>query len=1510
MSNLHLKRWTLPILAVAAVGFCGMASADLVRKSTGARPSGKNVRELASSSAAGNTGPSGVIQEQQEIPSTRPEIPLRKLSGTAGLRVPANASGSGVNVYFCINPQDNKLHTPGAYRVNVDDPEHVFTLISGENQPNASKGGVPVDDYYYATQTYNFPMKDWTVVWDMSKGFEFTGTVYDGLWRLYADDACYDPWTDRIIGSVSHTYSKSSYTLASIDYDRHRKEFIGPEYEYTKRMLSVAAGKDWYYGIDYNNNFYKIDKFTGEATLVGPTGVSANQVNTGSMACDPRTGRLFYSAIDNNRDFLSSFYEINPETGVATMIWEDQGAERRHGLWCDELTVAGCPGLVGSLAADFAVGAKSGRISFVAPSTLYDGSQVTGALTYTILDNGREIATGSAQCGEKVDVTVNIATDGVHKFSVKTANAAGPSRWARTMAAVGNVIPAAPAPILERNGNSFTVKWNPVAATSEGIGIDPTLISYKVVRYPGGAVIAENAKDTILTDTPEIGESLVTWYYEVKAVFDEVAQSPAGYTKTLTTGHIVAPYYEDFTDRRNFDPYKVVDHNGDGETWRFDDGSYDIEYLYMYGGSGRSDDWVISPAVHLEAGKYYRVTYSAGNRVETYKPLKARVHWGKGQSVEELTNLLCDTVSVNGAKFIEIGDYVVVNETGDYYFGFQNVSDPNASSAYIRDFRVSAPVLASAPGDVTEVDVRSSADEPSKAVVRFKAPSLCADGSQLTSITKLDVMFDGNLCTTFYNPHPGELLECTVTVPERGRNYEFSFQAYNAVGEGKKWYGDFFIGIRQPSVPTDISAFEQNGQVTVRWTAPAMDYEGNPIGKDYVTYDVQIVETENYMVKTVGENVAGESLTFPYELKSPGEPEIVYLSVRAITEGGNSDFVSCIPVAVGPAYETPWAESFRNGTPTSVYGAVALNGNVQWGLFLDGSFSDLSSQDGDSGFIGMQCQTNGGKGLFALGKIDLAGCTRPVLTYYAYNIQGNYEDDNEVETVVVDSEGMHVVNTTVMSDLEAGWSKVTVPLDEFAGKKIQLAFTATTRSYVFTLIDNVRVRQRMSHNLSIKSIDAPSRVKSNTDFTISAVVENNGDELASGYTVNLLRDGEVVDIAEGPAVGASATVPVTFRHLLTTFDAESAEYSISVEYEADQDEDDNMSDVVVVNNILPNLPVPTGLHGTTRDSQVELGWNRPDIESSSPEPVTTGFEDAESWSTSEAEGWMLFDKDGAVIGGAEGISLPGIDGKSVGFFVFDKNMPQFNESWKPYEGQKMIICMYNKGGVANNDWAVSPLLSGEAQTISFYTRSYSADYLETLKVLASTGGTAPADFTPVRSIDNVPSEWTKYTIDLPAGTKRFALNCVSADKFMLFVDEITFIPDGKLSLDGYYVYRNKSRVHEQPVTGESYSDEISRDGRMQYHVTAVINGVETRPSEGVTLDVSGVTNIYDTDVTVRTEPGYMVFDGLSGDKLVVSDINGRVIYSGTPSGSVRIAAEPGVFVAVIGDKAVKLRIKW
>ncbi len=67
-------------------------------------------------------------------------------------------------------------------------------------------------------------------------------------------------------------------------------------------------------------------------------------------------------------------------------------------------------------------------------------------------------------------------------------------------------------------------------------------------------------------------------------------------------------------------------------------------------------------------------------------------------------------------------------------------------------------------------------------------------------------------------------------------------------------------------------------------------------------------------------------------------------------------------------------------------------------------------------------------------------------------------------------------------------------------------------------IDNVYVRELYAHNLAAVSIDVPSKVVANELNEIGITVENTGTMAASGYSVEVYRNGSVVAIVEGSEV--------------------------------------------------------------------------------------------------------------------------------------------------------------------------------------------------------------------------------------------------------------------------------------------------------------------------------------------------------------------------------------------------------
>ena len=173
---------------------------------------------------------------------------------------------------------------------------------------------------------------------------------------------------------------------------------------------------------------------------------------------------------------------------------------------------------------------------------------------------------------------------------------------------------------------------------------------------------------------------------------------------------------------------------------------------------------------------------------------------------------------------------------------------------------------------------------------------------------------------------------------------------------------------------------------------------------------------------------------------------------------------------------------------------------------------------------------------------------------------------------------------------------------------------------------------------------------------------------------------------------------------------------------------------------------------------------------------------------------MLFRSD---VGGFQGLDLPGISGK-ISFFVFDGS--DFSATFGANSGSKFLAALYRQDMGTTDDWAISPELSGDAQTITFFARSYDAQYPEKIEMLYSTGSLNPDDFIPVKTVAKVPGDYTedgsavKFTemsFDVPAGAKYFAIRSCATDSFMLELDDFSYVPAGtsELTLTGYEVYQ-------------------------------------------------------------------------------------------------------------------------
>ena len=324
-------------------------------------------------------------------------------------------------------------------------------------------------------------------------------------------------------------------------------------------------------------------------------------------------------------------------------------------------------------------------------------------------------------------------------------------------------------------------------------------------------------------------------------------------------------------------------------------------------------------------------------------------------------------------------------------------------------------------------------------------------------------------------------------------------------------------------------------------------------------------------------------------------------------------------------------------------------------------------------------------------------------------------------------------------------------------------------------------------------------------------------------------------------------------------------------------------------------PSATNLRAVNLTDGVELSWDAPEITPVAPTAMTEDFESGDAFADNFGN-WIFVDKDNSAIGGFDNLTVPGITfGTTKGsFWVWDTDAAG-NASFNAHSGSKYLFSLFRWDDGQSDDWAISPELCGEAQTISFYAKSYHSNYLETLEVYYSMGSTNPDDFIKidVSGLDEIPNSWELYTASLPEGARRFALRYCSTGRFMVQVDDVTYIP-APLKLPthiGYDVYRDGEPINESMIAGQTHLDtNVAHGQTYNYKVVAKYEEGDGEPSEELLHTYELPTGLKALGIDIDQEYEIFSLDGIRIQK----DLK---------------AIAPGTYIVRQGNKSLKIVVK-
>lgn len=1386
--------------------------------------------------------------------------------------------------------------------------EITFTAVNTESNYLANGGGTYANGKYYFVQFYEsfgsvfsyFRIAD-TDTWEMLQSARV------GLGSI-ATDMTYDPVGETIYGCYldatgqGYLFGHMSMTDGSVT----------PICYLDAPFFAIASDPTGnLYAISSVGDFCSVDKETGKLSKIGPTGLSP--AYTQSMTFDMASGRLFWAACTRTKNGL---YEIDVTTGEASLVGDFYGNEEFSGLYTlSNGATSAAPADLAGFTADYDITTSSDvKISFTMPTTTFGGSPLAAKTEWIVNLNDVNAEIGEAMPGEKVEVTLKGVPVGMNTISAFARNSAGkgPQSKARKWIGVDSPVPLENLTVTAQ-GNKAVISWDaPTKSLHDGY-FNPADLNYRIVRQPGNITVCQKTTATTYTDELDISR-LSSYYYDVITYVGTMRGETTSSNKLVVGEAFDVPYKESFDNDDDFSLFTIIDANNDGRTWSLEDHRAKGPYS-MY---DPMDDWLITPPIKFDKEYIYTLRF----KVSTMSFIeKFNVAYGTAPTVDGMTLELLPVQQVKNSQPQEFTVRFTPTSTGVGFIGFHHCSDRERHNIYIDDIEVVNTASIKVPAAIEDITVVPADKGVLRCEVNFHAPTKNVAGEEITSLSRVLLYRGTQIVASFNNPQPGELLVKTDIECIQGENV-FKAVAFNDEGSGLESSVTAFIGPDVPGRCNNIRVEEINGKAVLTWEAPEKGMNGGYVNPAELQY---FIARQNYDTGGV-EAVATNLTECRFEEDSPftGLQGIVAYYVYAGNERGIGDGYISNVVIMGTPYGLPFNESFRSAMPSyDCWRMETSDASSVWGISQIGTYPSAEPYDGDGGLISYAPGVADSWSMLTSGKISLKEAMHPVVEFHYYHKNRSTDviklmvSDNGIDYTEVS-----VVDMGVISEF-SGWRKVSVPLDAYAGKEfIQLGFRVECGPDMTAIhLDNIVVRDVADKDLAVTLFNAPSSFEAGKEAKFQVVVANLGATVADYFTVSLMRDGNDVASVNGRNLASGAE---RMYELPVTPDASHPDVSVyraRVDLFGDTNSANNYSNELKMIVDRPAFPVVNDLSGTfdEQSGTVNLTWSAPDL--TEGVRVTDDFENYNPFMISGFGDWLTVDRDMASTVYFENIEIWPNCTSPQAFIVFNpkaigldpENNPE-DSMFETYSGDQMLVS-FASAAPYNDDWLVSPRLSGKAQEVSFMIcalTDYSGPETYEFYVCDSEFRENISDFRILEGVGGeVLNVWRKVTVDIPEGVHYFAIRCTSADKWGLCIDDITYTPAvGNFELLGYDVYCNGTKLNSATLTSTTYTHTgVDASKGHVYNVVCVYDLGYSAYSNEFAVGNVGVGSVDGDKVAVRTQAGEIIITGAADELYSVSDVAGVVFASGIASAEQRVAVAPGVYVVSVGNSTYKLHVK-
>lgn len=1098
----------------------------------------------------------------------------------------------------------------------------------------------------------------------------------------------------------------------------------------------------------------------------------------------------------------------------------------------------------------FAIDAKASGASFPEKFEVKLGTEAkASALTQSVLD---EVTVTSTAFVTYENFNVSVAATGYYHFGIHATSDADQFRLAVANFLVeAGVEAAAPAAVTD-------------FALAQTEGKLETVVSFKApTKTVGGDDLADLTKIDILRNGVVI-KSLtegVTPGAELSYVDNDEALTIGTYTYQVIPYNAAGngekseeksiflsvaldvPHTFDFSQNL-LDQFNVIDNNGDNKTWIWSEsnGAY-----YPYHGSNAADDYLITLPFNLKAGKNYNIIVTAKNSGSYAE--KFEVKAGKEATVEGLNISVIEPTELTGGAYNEYEGILSPAEDGAYFIAIHAISDPDKLNLSVKALAVELAPEATAPAAIADFAATPGAEGALEANLAFTAPAKAINGDALTGTVDVKIYRDNVLVNTLTDVAVGAAKTWKDTDVENGKTYTYYLVASNASGDGLKsekksvFVGEDELGDIEELNVTGITA----NTISFSWSEVA-GANGGYVNTANVKYAVVSAHVETVwifqelIIDGILGSVTGEtSSTFDYAVDE-GDQGYKYFGVVALKADAD---LPAVGDELAGAYT--WA---LTGAPYDLPLIEGFTGSVLHYVWDSNAFLGISEEDTDGDGVALDMMTEEpGVVYLQSGKVNIKGTSNPTIVF-------NAKSPNVSKLFVYASKdgGDETLVSTI--DLTEDYESYKVSLANFtdATRYVQFSFvaqlatpytanaegTAIADKGDYITMDDIRVMDLYEYNLKV-AVKAPKSVVAGQKAKIAVAVTNDGENAAKDYVVTV-KAGEklLASVFADDELASFATDVFDVDFETSIFDeAGDVTLTATVDYENELYPDDNTAETLIT-VMESTAAAPENFTAANGADGVDLAWNTP---SSSTSETTENFSAYENGAndTGLVGDWTLVNNNGAPKGSMFKDLALANDGLDKAWEVLKPSEYGIDNS--QFVGpngsldEAYLVSAYNLEGQSypdNDDWLISPELPGVAQEISFSIGALSVEYgPSSYEVLVSTTDNQIESFTKVAEETLTAAGWASKTVELPAGTKFFAIrNNTPGDGAMcVMLGDITYLVGGSLPV-AYNIFYEGEKIAsvEGDKTTYTVAAEKVEDGERTFAITAVYaTGAESKP---------------------------------------------------------------------------------